>query len=94
MKASVKKTIKFAAGVCAALGVVTIGAVVASGAAVKVVTEGLKAAKDTMKQTIVEIRAEEKEQTISEEIPAANYENSASEITSEDFEETSEVSEN
>lgn len=35
MKTSVKKAIKFAAGVCAALVIVTIGAVVAGGTAVK-----------------------------------------------------------
>lgn len=60
MNASVKKTVKFAAGVCAAFGVVTLGAVVASGTAVKVIVEGLKAAKDTMKQTMEELRAETK----------------------------------
>lgn len=58
MKKSVIKTVKFAAGACAALGLVTLGAVVASGTAVKIVAEGLKAGAETMKKTINELRTE------------------------------------
>ena len=70
MKANVKKTIKFTTGVCAALGIVTIGAVVASGTAVKVVAEGLKAGVKTMKKTIAELQAEKGEPGAAEVMPA------------------------
>jgi len=59
MKSAIAKTIKFSAGVCAALGIVTLGAVVASGTAVKVVAEGLKAGAAAMKKTMAELRAEQ-----------------------------------
>lgn len=58
MKKAVKNTMKFALGVCAALSVVTFGAVIASGTAVKVVTEGFKAGAEAMKKTIDDLRAE------------------------------------
>lgn len=61
MKTSVKKTIKFATGVCAALGIVTLGAVVASGTAVKAVAEGLKAGVTTMKKTMADLQTEKTE---------------------------------
>ena len=61
MKTSVKKTIKFATGVCAALGIVTLGAVVASGTAVKAVAEGFKAGAATMKKTMADLQAEKTE---------------------------------
>ena len=57
MKSAIAKTIKFSAGVCAALGIVTLGAVVASGTAVKVVAEGLKAGAAAMKKTMAELQA-------------------------------------
>ena len=59
MKSSIKKTIKFTTGACAALGIVALGAVVASGTAVKVVAEGLKAGAMAMKNTMVELQAEQ-----------------------------------
>lgn len=59
MKSAIAKTIKFSAGVCVALGIVTLGAVVASGTAVKVVAEGLKAGAAAMKKTMNELRAEQ-----------------------------------
>ena len=59
MKSAIAKTIKFSAGVCAALGIVTLGAVVASSTAVKVVAEGLKAGAAAMKKTMAELRAEQ-----------------------------------
>ena len=64
MKTTVKKTIKFASGVCAALGVVTLGAVLASGVAVKVVAEGIRAGVDGMKKTIAELQAENETATV------------------------------
>lgn len=57
MKSAIKKTIRLTTGVCAALGIVTIGAVVASGTAVKVVAEGLKAGTAAMKKTMAELQA-------------------------------------
>ena len=63
MKSTIMKTIKFTAGVCAALGVVTIGAVVASGTAVKVVAEGLKAGAEAMKKAMEELRTEQCNET-------------------------------
>ena len=59
MKSRIKKTIKLTTGVCAALGIVTIGAVVASGTAAKVVAEGFKAGTAAMKKTMTELRAEQ-----------------------------------
>ena len=58
MKINMKRTVKFATGVCAALSVVAIGSVVASSAAVKVLAAGFKAAKDTMKEQMEELKAE------------------------------------
>ena len=70
MKTGVKKTIKFASGVCAALGVMTLGAVVASGVAVKVVAESLRASIDGMKETVAELKREESTaEEVVEELP-------------------------
>lgn len=92
MKASVEKTIKFAIGTCAALGVVAIGAVVASGAAVKVVAESLKGAKAEMEKTIKELREEKNDEVIVSEIGLEQP--SEVEITPADFaEEASETAE-
>lgn len=68
MKATIKKTIKFTTGVCAALGIVTIGAVVASGTAVKVVAEGLKAGTAAMKKTMAELQAEQADNETAESV--------------------------
>lgn len=59
MNNTLKKTIKFACGTCAALGVVTLAAVVASSSALKITAEGLKAGGRAMKQTMRELRTEE-----------------------------------
>ena len=71
MKVNVKKTVRFAAGVCAALGVVTLGAVVASGTAVRIVAEGFKAGAGAMKKTMAELQAEQKEAAAEEETASA-----------------------
>lgn len=68
MKSAIAKTIKFSAGVCAALGIVTLGAVVASGTAVKVVAEGLKAGAAAMKKTMNELRAEQSDNETAESV--------------------------
>lgn len=92
MKASVKKTIKFATGACAALGIVTIGAVVASGTAVKVVAEGLKAGTEAMKKTMADLQAEKTEPTATDAqyvvIPMTEKESApvSDETSPEDFE--------
>lgn len=59
MNTTLKKTIKLASACCAALGVMTLGAVVASGVAVKVVAESLRASIDGMKETITELKSAE-----------------------------------
>lgn len=64
MNLDLKKTVKFAAGVCAALSVVAIASVAASSAAVKVVAAGLRAAKDTMKEQLDELKSEPAAETI------------------------------
>ena len=47
-----KKVVKVLGAVCLATGVVALGAVVASGAAVGAVVEGFKSAKDTMQKIL------------------------------------------
>ena len=77
MKITAKKAMQFAAGTCAALSLVAIGSVIASGTAVKVMAEGLKAGAAAMKDTVAQLRAEEatsKTQPVGEE-----------NITGEDF---------
>ncbi len=69
MNTTLKKAIKLTSGVCAALGVMTLGAVVASGVAVKVVAESLRASIDGMKETISELKsAENTTEEITEEV--------------------------
>ena len=68
MKSSIKKTIKFTTGACAALGIVALGAVVASGTAVKVVAEGLKAGTAAMKKTMAELQAEQADNELEESV--------------------------
>lgn len=92
MKTMVKKTLKFTGGVCAALGIVAVGAVVASSSAVKVVAEGLKAAGKAMKQTVEELKEEAGSPvTETEVVPTAEMET----VSSADFvDEETVVSEN
>ena len=54
MKLNLKKVVKFAGVVTAATGIVALSSVIASGAAVTVVKEGIKAAKDAMKKVLDE----------------------------------------
>ena len=58
MKTTLKKTIKFAFGACTAVGIVAAASVVAGGSALRVITEGIKGAKNAMEQTIKDIKAE------------------------------------
>ena len=54
-----KSTVKFAVGTCIALGSVAVAAfVVAGSSAAKVVTAGVKAAKDAMKEEMEALKAE------------------------------------
>lgn len=76
MNKTMKKAAKLALGTCTALTVVTLGAVFASSAAVKVVAESMKAGLDTMNKTMAELRAESHSA-----VPAA-----AEEVTPADFE--------
>lgn len=92
MNVNVKKTLKFAVGVCAALGAVALGAAVASGSAAKVVAESLNAAKNTMKKTISEIKTEEKKDSEPAAIDMAVTAEADVEVSPSDFEE--EISEN
>lgn len=91
-KDNVKKIMKLTAGVCAALGIVAVGAVVASGAAVKVVADGLKAAKDTMRDTIWELKKDNhtEVEAVEETAPRAPAENTEA-VTEADFAETPEI---
>ena len=63
MKLDWKKIVKFSAGTCAALSLIAISSVVASGAAVKVVAAGLKAGKDAMKEQWEQLQSAPAEKT-------------------------------
>ena len=80
MNKTMKKAAKFALGTCTALSVVTLGAVFASSAAVKVVAESMKAGLDTMQKTMAELRAENHSSTAAEEITPADFIDTPSEI--------------
>lgn len=59
MNRILKNTVKFAAGTCIALGSVAVAASVVGGSsAAKVVSAGVKAAKDAMKEEIGTLKAE------------------------------------
>lgn len=75
MNIILKKTVKFAAGTCAALSLVAISSVVASGTAVKVVAAGLKAGKDAMKEQWDALRTESDTEAVTEpSLPAEEAE--------------------
>lgn len=61
MKINVENVTKIAGAACTATGIVTLSALVASGAAVGAVVEGFKTAGDTMKKLL----ADETEKEIS-----------------------------
>lgn len=92
MNVNAKKTLKFAVGVCAALGAVALGAVVASGSAFKVVAESLNAAKNTMKKTMAEMKSEDKKDAAPAATDMPLTAEANVEVSPADFEE--EVSEN
>ena len=59
MKNALKNTVKFAAGVCVALGAVAVTTYTVTGsAAVKVVSAGVKAAKGAMKEEMEALKTE------------------------------------
>ena len=51
MKVRTKKVMKVAGAVCAATGIAAISALVANGAAIRAVVEGVKSARNTAKKT-------------------------------------------
>lgn len=55
---NMKKIAKITGAVCAATGIVALGSLVASGAAVLAVKEGFKAAKDTFGKILKDERSE------------------------------------
>lgn len=71
MEINMKKIGKLAGAVCVATGVVAVSALVASGAAVSAVAEGLKAAGSTVKK----IMNEQDEEIVVEHTPAEAVEN-------------------
>ena len=65
---NIKKIAKIAGAACAATGIVALGSVVASGAALLAVKEGFVAAKDAFEKTVKTALAEEDETTGQEPI--------------------------
>lgn len=67
MKISVKNVTKVAGAACAATGIVTLSALVASGAAVGAIVEGFKTANDTVKKLLAD---ETEKKTSADEQPS------------------------
>ena len=79
-----KNTAKFAVGICIALGAVAVAAsVVAGSSAAKVVTAGVKAAKDAMKEELAVLKNEAASAAAAESSPV----NSEETVTFADVEE-------
>lgn len=75
MKSILKSTAKFATGVCVALGTIAVTAsVVPDSKVAKVVTAGVKAAKDAMKEEVETLKAEAASAATAEASPMSDGE--------------------